>query len=153
MTENHTAHPNTEPHDVVNAPTETQVKPPMSASDEQTWAVLAHLASLVNLVGIPSPLGPLAVWLIKRDESSFVAQQAKASLNFALSVWVYGAAFLLLGILSLVTDVGFGLIIGILLLLAFGLLVLLSLVFSVVGAVRASDGQAFVYPFALELVK
>lgn len=123
------------------------------SSDDRSWAVIGHLASLVNLVGIPGPLGPLLVWLIKRNESSFAADQAKASLNFALSVWIYGAAFLIGGLFLLLVNPVVGLFMAFALLAVFGLLVLLSMIFSVVGAVRASDGEAYEYPFVLELVK
>ena len=125
----------------------------LSKDEEQTWAVIAHLSSMVNLIGIPSPVGPLIVWLIKRNESTFVAEQAKASLNFALSVWIYGAAFLLLGILSFFTDAGFGVLIGLVLLVVFAALVLLSFIFSIVGALKASNGETYDYPFNIELVK
>ena len=125
--------------------------PALGKNDEQTWAVIAHLSSMVNLFGIPSPLGPLVVWLVKRDESMFVAEQARASLNFALSVWIYGAAFLILGILSFFSIIGIGL--GILCFVLFGLLILVSFVFSIIGAVKASSGEDYDYPFNIELVK
>ena len=123
------------------------------AVKERQWAVAAHLSSLVNLVGIPSPLGPLVVWLLKRDELAFASDAAKASLNFALSVWIYGAAFLILGVLLIFSEVALGLTLGILLLLAFCALLILNMVFSIVGAIRASEGKTFLYPFNLNLIK
>ena len=121
-------------------------------SDDRSWAVVGHLASLVNLVGIPSPLGPLVVWLMRRNESSFAAEQAKSSLNFALSVWIYGAAFLIGGVFFFFADVLVGVFMAFALFATFGLLLLLSMIFSVVGAVKASDGEAYAYPFVLELI-
>lgn len=122
------------------------------SSDERSWAAIGHLASLINLLGIPSPLGPLVVWLIKRNESSFAAEQAKASLNFALSVWIYGAAFLVGGVILLFANVLVGMFMAIALFALFGLLLLASMIFSVIGAVKASNGEAYSYPFVLELI-
>lgn len=119
-------------------------------NDDRTWGALAHLASLVNLLGIPSPLGPLVVWLIKRGDSRFAAQEAKASLNFALSVWIYGFAFLLLGLYFLFNQAfGMLLLVGLLWLA----LLLCSLVFSVIGGVRASSGEPYRYPFSFNLLR
>jgi uncharacterized Tic20 family protein len=119
-------------------------------ADEIRWATLAHLASLVNLLGIPSPLGPLVVWLLKRHESAFVAQEAAESLNFALSVWIYGAIFLIAALVSLFSGAWGNLVLFGLLWLA---LILSSLAFSVVGGVRASEGKPYRYPFNIRLVR
>lgn len=125
----------------------------VQSNEDQQWGVAAHLASLVNLVGIPSPLGPLVVWLLKRDESSFAAGEAKESLNFALSVWLYGAGFLVVALLSFFGDVGVGFATALVLFVVWLLIVLGSLVFSVIGAVQASQGKAYRYPLNIRLVK
>src|SRR5215472_16983418 len=76
--------------------------PPTSGStpteNERTWGMLAHLSALaglvVPLVGIA--LGPLAVWLTRRDESEFVAEHAKEALNFNITVLLGAIACMLL---------------------------------------------------------
>ena len=122
---------------------------PAISNEDKTWGGLAHLASLINLLGVPSPLGPLVVWLIKRNESEFAAREAKESLNFALSIWLYGAAFIVLAIVfvfsgNIALAVALG---GVWLLLLLG-----SLVFSVIGGVKASGGEPYEYPFNIRLI-
>ena len=120
------------------------------SNEDKTWGGLGHFATLVNLIGVPSPLGPLLVWLFKRNESVFAAQEAKESLNFALSVWVYGAGFIILGIVFMIEQTFAPVIVlGVLWLL----LLLSSLVFSIIGGVKASGGEAYRYPFNIRLVK
>src|SRR6185312_9833899 len=56
--------------------------------DERTWGLIAHLSSLIAwLVALPF-VGPLVVWVIKKDQSPFVADQAKESLNFQIAVLI-----------------------------------------------------------------
>ena len=120
------------------------------SNEDKTWGGLAHLASLVNLLGVPSPLGPLVVWLVKRNESEFAAREAKESLNFALSIWLYGAAFIVLAIVFVFSgQVGLAFLLGgIWLLLLLG-----SLVFSIIGGVKASGGEPYEYPFNIRLIE
>jgi uncharacterized protein len=110
--------------------------------NERTWAMLAHLSALVGLLlpllGIV--LGPLVVWLARRDESPFVAEHAKEALNFNISVLI-GAV--VCGLLMLV-FVGF--LLGTALFIAW-------LVMTLVAAIKASEGEIYRYPFSLRLVK
>lgn len=108
-----------------------------------------HLASLVNLIGIPSPVGPLVVWLLKRHDSAFAAQEAKESLNFALSVWIYGLLFVVVGVVSLLQgNWATAIVMGLL----WVSLILGSLVFSIIGGMRASEGKPYQYPLNIRLL-
>lgn len=109
--------------------------------DARTWGMLAHLAALVQLIGIPTIVGPLVVWLIKKNEMPFVDDQGKEALNFHITVWI--AALVLTPTICLAG-------IGILLLMALGLA---ALVFAVIAAMKANEGIAYRYPFTLRLVK
>jgi len=108
---------------------------------ERTWGMLAHLSALaglvVPLVGIV--LGPLAVWLVKRDESEFVAGHAKEALNFNISVLIGAIACTLL----MLVFIGF--LLGTALFIAW-------LVNLLIAAIKASEGHTYRYPFALRLV-
>jgi uncharacterized Tic20 family protein len=55
--------------------------------DARTWATICHLSALIMLVGVPlgNILGPLVVWLAKRQESEFVDDQGKEALNFQIT--------------------------------------------------------------------
>src|SRR5213082_4036212 len=55
--------------------------------EERSWGMLAHLSSVIAiLLGGMSFLGPLIVWIVKKDQSPFVADQGKEALNFQIAV-------------------------------------------------------------------
>jgi len=110
--------------------------------NERTWGMLAHLSALAGLVMplVGIVLGPLVVWLARRDESEFVAAHAKEALNFNISVLLGALACMLL----MLVFVGF--LLGTALFVAW-------LVMMLIAAIKASEGQAYRYPFSLRLVK
>jgi uncharacterized protein len=104
-------------------------------------AVAAHLSTFAGLV-VPfgSVIGPLAVWLTRRDRDPFIDQAGREALNFGISIAIYGslllvAALMLVGIPLLVVGV-------------IAWVVLASL-----AAVKASQGQAYRYPLTMRLVR
>ncbi|WP_414637004.1 DUF4870 domain-containing protein [Arenimonas sp.] len=103
--------------------------------------MVAHLASLAGLI-IPlgNIVGPLVVWLIKKDTMPFVDDQGKEALNFNITVFI---AALVSGVLTLV-------LIGILMLLVVGLG---WLILTIIAALKANEGTAYRYPFTLRLIK
>ncbi|HKE93070.1 MAG TPA: DUF4870 domain-containing protein [Povalibacter sp.] len=118
------------------------VAPVSPGAEERNWAVFCHLAALLGTMawGFGSILGPLIVWLIKKDSMPFVDDQGKESLNFQITVFLAG----LVG-LALVW-----LFIGIPLLIA---LAIADLVFIIIAAIKASEGVAYRYPINLRLIK
>jgi uncharacterized Tic20 family protein len=109
--------------------------------DERTWGMLAHLAAFAFFIcPFGNVIGPLVVWLVKRDQSAFVADQGKESLNFNISVLL---AALICGVLVFI-------LIGILLGVA---LFIFWLAMTIVAAIKASEGAHYRYPFTLRLVK
>jgi uncharacterized Tic20 family protein len=124
----------------------------MPGAEERQWAMFAHLSALVGglltgaVGGWGCILGPLIIWLVKKDTMPFVADQAKEALNFNITV---GAIFLALWILTFVT-LGIGIIITgpLMLIVGVGALVLI-----VIAAIRANEGKAYRYPMTLRLVK
>ena len=103
--------------------------------------MLAHLASLAKYTAIPlaNILGPLVVWLIKKDEMPFVDDQGKEAINFQISVTIYGL------ISGALVCVGIGLI-GVIAVLIY------DMVFTILAAVSAANGKAYRYPLTLRLV-
>ena len=104
-------------------------------------AVVAHLSTLVGLV-VPfgSVIGPLAVWLTRRDRGAFIDDAGREALNFGISIALYGlvalvAALMLVGIPLLIAGV-------------IAWVVLASL-----AAVKASQGQTYRYPLTLRLIR
>ncbi|KRA51898.1 DUF4870 domain-containing protein [Pseudoxanthomonas sp. Root630] len=118
--------------------------PPPSGSpsaEEKQWALFAHLSSLVGVI-IPfgSVLGPLVIWLIKKDTLPFVDDQGKEALNFNITVAI---AFVISAILMLV-------VIGLFLMVLVGIA---WLVLTIIATIKASNGEAYRYPFTLRLIK
>jgi len=104
--------------------------------NEKIWSMLSHLSTFFG-VGL---ILPLVVYLAVRNESEYVAGNAREALNFHISLLIYGLCcvpliFILIGI-------------PLLILLGLG-----SLVFAIIAAVKASDGRCYRYPLTLRLVK
>ncbi len=105
------------------------------------WGMLCHLTALSLLLGIPfgNILGPLVIWLIKKEDYSFVDQQGKESLNFQISLTIYTIAA---GILCIVL-IGIPLLIG--LFIAFFVLV-------VIASIKTSNGEPYRYPMTIRFI-
>jgi hypothetical protein len=102
--------------------------------DERTMAMLAHLLAL-----FASILGPLLIYLLKKDESAFVRHHGAEALNFSISVLI---ALVASGILTIV-------LIGIVLLPIVGVA---ALVFHIMAAVAASKGEWYRYPLSIRFI-
>ncbi len=109
-------------------------------NDVRNWALAAHLSAFLGAWVALAFLGPLVVWLVKRDEHPFIEMHAREALNFNLSVLLY---FILGVVLAFV-------LIGFLLLAALGAA---WLVLTITAAIRASNGQPYRYPLTIRLVK
>jgi uncharacterized protein len=104
-------------------------------------AVAAHLSTFAGLV-VPfgSVIGPLAVWLTRRDRDPFIDDAGREALNFGISIAIYGVVAL----------VGALMLVGIPLLIAG---VIAWVVLASLAAVKASQGQSYRYPLTLRLVR
>jgi uncharacterized protein len=110
--------------------------------DERTWGMLAHICAfalfLIPMIGCA--LGPLIVWLIKRDQSEFVADQGKEALNFNITVLIASVACAVLVFVA----------IGILLSAA---LFIYWFIVTILAGIKASEGVRYRHRFTLRLVK
>jgi uncharacterized Tic20 family protein len=109
---------------------------------EKQWGMFTHLAALVIFVGIPFGciIGPLIIYLIKKDEYEFVADQGKDVLNFQITwtlIFIVSAILIFVGI-------------GFLMLIGFGIA---WLVLVIVGAVAANNGQYYRYPLTIKFLQ
>lgn len=100
--------------------------------DERLWALFAHLGGLATTVILP-----LIVYIVKKDDSDFVAEQAREALNFQMTV-------LLVGYVSTVIVCAAPLLVGI--------VVLFDFIFCLVGTIRAYDGNRYRYPLSIRLI-
>lgn len=123
----------------------------MENDKAQLWAVLCHLVSVCGYLGVPfgNILGPLVIWLIFRDESRFVDEHGRESLNFQISLTIYGVVF---GVVAwLVTFLTLGL--GVLVILPIVALFLLAAIVAVImAAVEAKNGKVYRYPFTIRFL-
>lgn len=126
---------------------------PAIPADARQMAMLAHLSALLGGIvtagwagSLGCFIGPLVIWILKKDTMPFVDDQAKEALNFNLTVAIVFLALLLLSILTL----GIGLILAVPAWIAVGIA---WLVLVIIASVKANEGVAYRYPFALRLIK
>ena len=133
------------PDDVVPPPPPQDSPTGAPPAEERQWAMFAHLSALVgglltgHWLGIGCFLAPLIIWQLKKDTMPFVADQAKEALNFNITVAIAG---LICGLLMLV-------LVGFVLLPALGIV---WLVLVIIASIKANEGVAYRYPFALRLI-
>lgn len=105
------------------------------SSDERTMAILSHLLTI--FFGF---IPPLIIWLIKKDESKYVSEHAKESLNFQITIFL---AYIVAGILVC-------LFIGVILLFVVWAI---SIIFAIMATIEANNNKIYKYPFCLRLIK
>jgi uncharacterized Tic20 family protein len=122
-------------------------RPPSTANPEsRNWAMGAHLSALAGalLGGLPAFIGPLIVWLARRDDP-FVEAHAKEALNFQIFTVLLGVAVVLIGVLTL----GLGFLLALLLFLP---ALIVWLVFIVQGTSAAAAGRPYRYPISVRII-
>lgn len=109
----------------------------VSASDDKLMCVLCHALPIVTTL-----VAPLIIWLVKKDESPAVDAHGKETLNFHISILIYVAV----GVIAMFASCGFlfflPLVVGV-----FGL------VMSIIGSVKAGNGELLRYPLTIRLIK
>jgi len=125
----------------------TPALPSAQSGDEKTWALIGHLSAFSAFItGVGCVIGPLVVWLVKRDTMPFAADQAREALNFNITAALVGCALVLFSIVT------FGL--GLLLAVPLGFVLAIGwFVLTIIAALKANEGVAYRYPFTLRLVK
>lgn len=123
---------------------------PASSSEQQTWRVLAHASALIQFVGIPSFVGPLVVWLVRREDT-VVEPHAREALNFQLSLIIYFAVLVIVGIIAAITIIGL-LLVPVLIVLGL-VLIVAEVVFAILASLAASRDEIYRYPMNLDLIK
>jgi len=109
--------------------------------EARKWAAICHAIALVGLIGngVGFLLGPLVVWLIKKEDHPFIDEQGKEALNFQITMFVAAAISVLLILV----------LIGILFLAAVGILMV---VLPIVAAARTNRGEHYRYPFTFRFI-
>ncbi len=112
-----------------------------TSQDERQWGMFLHLSLLAGFV-IPfgGLIAPIVIWQMKKAEYASIDAHGKIVLNWIISGFIYGTVFLILSFL----------LIGIPLLFALGII---SIVYSIVGGIKANNGEIWRYPGSLTLIK
>ncbi len=113
----------------------------MDENQEKTWGMFCHLSALSGFI-IPfgNIIGPLIIWLLKKDESPYVDQQGKESLNFQISVMIY----LIISAILIIVVIGIFLMIGI------GIAMLILVI---VASIKANNREDFKYPLTIRFIQ
>lgn len=107
----------------------------MPTSEEKMLAAAIYLVSFFLPV-----LGPLVIWLVKKDESSFIDYYGKEYLNFMISYFVYT---IISGVLTIIL-IGF---------IGLWLLGVLAVVFTIVAGIKAYEGKEYRIPMIFRIIK
>jgi uncharacterized Tic20 family protein len=127
-----------------HAPVENATEP-MSAQDERTWSVIAHLSVLAALVGL-MPFGALIVWLIYKDRSPRVRFHAAQAFWYQLAWLVLLIAYTLLSVVLMLVLIGF------FMLFLLPLIALVPLAHGCYAAYKVNQGIDYRYPFIADRV-
>jgi uncharacterized Tic20 family protein len=113
----------------------------VSEKDARTWAMLCHIGAFAGyIIPFGHIIAPLIIWLIKKDESPFVDDQGKESLNFQISISIYA----IIAALLTIVVIGFVLVIA---------LLTFDMVMVIIAAVKSNSGERYRYPLCMRFVK
>jgi hypothetical protein len=121
---------------------------PAVTQDDRTWALVAHIGSLVAAWFAMGFLAPLVVMLVK-SERPFVRRHAVESLNFQISLLIYSVVGAVVGFLVAVLTLGVGALVVIPVAVA---LALLALTLIILATVKASNGEDYRYPLTIRFI-
>lgn len=110
--------------------------------EARQWAMACHLIALVGLIGngVGFVLGPLIVWLLKKDDHPFIDEQGKESLNFQITMFIV----LFISFLLTMVFVGFVFLI---------IAALVMTIFPIIAAIKVTDSEHYRYPFSIRFIK
>jgi len=109
------------------------------SSDERTWGMIVHLSALSGYVlgGLAGFVAPLAIWLVKKEESKFLDDQGREALNFQLTILVG----ILISIPLCFIIIGFVTLLG---------LVIADIAYTILAGMKANEGVWYRYPWTIK---
>ena len=109
--------------------------------EERTWGMLCHLVVFLGfIIPFASIIGPLVIWIIKRDEMPFVEDQGKESLNFQITMMLAT----IVSVLLMFVLIGFVLIFVVL---------IFQLIVVIIASIKANEGVYYRYPLSFRFIK
>lgn len=119
----------------------TPPPPPVDAAAPAPGKDAKNLAMLAHILGFfTSFIGPLVIWLMKKEEDRYIEQQSREALNFQITIAIAGV----IGFFTSFICIGF---------IILPVVGIADIVLCIMAAVAASDGKDYRYPFTLRLVK
>lgn len=106
------------------------------SEDDRTWGMLSHLSYFLTFVIGVSCVAPLVIWILKKDSSEFIEDQAKEALNFQLSAFI-------VSLVLAATVCGIPLIL---------VVFIMSIVYSIQGGMAANRGEYYRYPYTFRMI-
>jgi uncharacterized Tic20 family protein len=110
--------------------------------EARTWAMITHLSALSGFIGIPLGwiLGPLVIWLVKKDTLPFVDRQGKEAMNWQLTMLI--AAIVCIPLMFICVGV-----------IVMAVLGVVDFVFPIIAALKANEGVEYKYPWRIRFFK
>ena len=134
--------------DPYGPPPGSQPGPAGVPSDDKTWALAAHIGTLVAAYIALGFLAPLIIMLAKKD-SPFVRRHAVESLNFQISLLIYFVVGTVVMFVVALLTFGIGLVVLVPAALVLGIA---ALVLIIMATIKASNGEEFRYPLTIRFV-
>lgn len=114
---------------------------PISTGEERQYAMFIHLSQFAGLiVPLLGWLLPLILWQVKKDSSAYINTHGKIVMNWIISSLIY----------AIVCYILVFILVGIILLIALGIC---SLIFIILGAIKANNGEIWHYPLSIRFIK
>lgn len=130
-------------------------RPPMQPEAERQYAMLLHLSALAGFLtgGLGFIVGPLVLWLVKKDESAFVDRHGRAAVDFWISMAIYIVGAVVLFLVLAIATLGLGALLLLPFLVIGGLAALvLALVLPLLAGLKAQRGEEHRYPLSFRFL-
>ena len=111
--------------------------------DEKNIALLAHAGTFIG-----GFIVPLVIWLVKKDESEYIGEHAKQSLNFQISMLIYAIGGTFISFIFMIIFIGWILMFFVLIGIS-----ILALVTTILASINASQGKHYNYPLSIPFIK
>lgn len=116
------------------------VQPAAADKDQRMWAMLCHLSALAGfIIPLGNIIGPLVIWMLKKDDYPIVDDQGKESLNFQISMTIY----IIVSIVLIIVLIGIALLI---------LLGIFELIVIIIASIKANEGVKYRYPLTIRFI-
>jgi uncharacterized Tic20 family protein len=131
------------PTEVVPTTDSGEVLSKQPTAEERQWGMFAHLSALLGLlVGGLTFVGPLVVWLMKKDESKFVDYHGKEALNFQLNILIYSLISVALMIATCFVLFPLPIVVAV-----------YAIVMPILAGIKANEGELYEYPLTFRMIK